>query len=336
MPTANIILIGASAGGLDPLLTIVSGLPPDFPAALFVVQHIAPTGPSLLPEILDRAGPLGAQHATDGAPIERGCIYIAPPDHHMLVRGGHLHVVRGPRENGFRPAIDATFRTAAQAFGPRTIGIVLSGMLDDGTAGLLAIKRRGGVAIVQSVAEAAFPAMPESAARYVDVDLVLNAAQIPAALTRLANEPVAGGADMTNDTDLEANISGMNAEALNQAETIGTPAPFSCPDCGGVMNEYYDGELLRFRCQVGHAFSPESMFASQAQTLDRNLWAAYQSLDERITLSKRLAYDARRFNDDAGEHRFSRELVHLEAQREQIRQALVKENGAEASQAGND
>lgn len=328
MPTHDIIVIGASAGGLEPLLMIVGGLPRDFPATLCVVQHIPPTAPSLLPEILTRHGHLTARHATDGARIERGCIYIAPPDHHLLIRGDHIHTPSGPRENGFRPAIDATFRTAAQTYGPRVVGIVLSGMLDDGTAGLLAIKRRGGVAIVQSVSEAQFSSMPESAARYVDVDLVLNAAQIPAALVRLADEQIEGGADMSDNTDLEANISGMDAEALNQAETLGVPVPFSCPDCGGVMNEYYDGDLLRFRCQVGHAFSPESMFAGQAQMLDRSLWAAYQSLDERIALSKRLAHDARRFNDLASEQRFSRELTHLEDQREQIRQTLVK-NGAE-------
>lgn len=327
MATHDIIVIGASAGGLEPLLKIMGGLPANFPGSLFVVQHIPAIGPMLLPNILGRAGHLATKQASEGTRIERGCVYVAPPDHHLLIRQEHIHVVRGPKENGFRPAIDATFRTAAEAYGPRVVGVVLSGMLDDGTAGSLAIKRRGGLVIVQSLSEAQFPSMPESAARYIDVDLVLDATQIPSALVRFANEQVEGGERMTDNSTLESNISAADPEALKQGDSIGVPVPFSCPDCGGVLNEYYDGDLLRFRCQVGHAYSLQSIYARQSEALDRSLWAAYQSLDERIALSKRLAHDARRFNDTTGEQRFSRELGKLEAQRAQLQQALVKEEG---------
>lgn len=146
----DIIVIGASAGGVEACSALVRALPPDLPAAVFVVLHIAATTPSLLPTILGHAGALPAQHPATGTPIEHGQIYVAPPDHHLLVERGHVHVLRGPKENSFRPAIDATLRTAAQAYGPRVVGVVLTGMLDDGTAGLRAVKRRVGVALVQA------------------------------------------------------------------------------------------------------------------------------------------------------------------------------------------
>jgi two-component system chemotaxis response regulator CheB len=328
MPGHDIICIGASAGGVEALVRLARALDPELPAAIFVVQHV-PAAPSLLPEILTSAGALPARHPNDGDPIEPGRIYIAPPDHHMLVEQGHVHIVRGPKENGFRPAIDATFRTAARAYGPRAVGVVLTGMLDDGTAGLLAIKRRGGTALVQEPAEAAYPDMPASALRYVEVDAVVSLNELPHVLLRLAREPVreAREVSMRDNTDLEAGISGMEREALRQADTFGTNAPFSCPDCGGVLAEYYDGDLLRFRCQVGHAYSPESLVACQSETLDTQLWAAYRALDERATLAKRLAHDARRLNDQVGERRFTWLIEQAEGQKERIREALLKDDG---------
>jgi two-component system, chemotaxis family, protein-glutamate methylesterase/glutaminase len=325
----DIIVLGASAGGVDALRALARDLPGDFPAALFVTLHIPSETPSLLPELLNAAGPLPASHPRPGAPIEPGRIYIAPPDHHLLVERGHLHVVRGPRENGFRPAIDAMFRTAARSYGPRVVGVVLTGMLDDGTAGLLAVKRRGGVAIVQDPAEASYPSMPESALRYVPVDEVLPLAAIAPALVRLATQAAAGlEVAMSDSADLESDISGMGREALQNAERFGSPSPFSCPDCGGVLVEYYDGDLLRFRCQVGHAFSRESMVSSHASLTDRSLWAAFAALDERVNLARRLVGDARRQGDTLGARRFARLAEQAEARKEQVRQALAKEDEA--------
>ncbi len=326
MPGHDILAMGASAGGIEVLKNVVAALPADLPAAIFIVQHLRATEPSLMPEILNNAGPLPAAHPHDGEPIQCGHIYIAPPDYHMLVEHGHIHVVRGPKENGFRPAIDATFRTAARAYGPRVVGVVLTGMLDDGTAGLLVIKRRGGLALVQAPAEAAFPSMPANALRYVAVDAVLSTAEMPSMLTQLAHEPASteGEVAMTDRLNLETAISAMDDQALHQADTLGTPAPFSCPDCGGVLAEYYDGDLLRFRCQVGHAFSPESLLAQKTDTLDYRLWAAYQALDERATLSRRLAQNAHRLNDPTGERRFMQRCELAEQKKEQLRQILLE------------
>jgi two-component system chemotaxis response regulator CheB len=325
-----VAVVGASAGGVEALMGLVGDLPEALPAALFVVLHVPASGPSLLAEILSKAGRLPAGHPRDGQPIGPGRIYIARPDHHMLVEQGHIHNVRGPKENGFRPAVDATFRTAARAYGPRVVGVVLTGMLDDGTAGTLAIKRRGGVAIAQDPAEAIFPEMPASAIRYAHVDAVRALAEIPPMLGRLAHEPItlAEEVPMSEQLDLEAGISEMDRDALQRADQLGTPSPFSCPDCGGVLAEFYDGDLLRFRCQVGHAFSRESLLASQAEMLDGSLWAAYRALDERATLARRLVRDARRLQDHTSERRFAQLFQQAESRKEQIRQAMLKgENG---------
>jgi two-component system chemotaxis response regulator CheB len=329
----DIVVIGTSAGGVDALLSLVKALPAELPAAIFVTLHLPPEGPSLLPELLGWSARLPAQHATNGMPFGYGQIYLAPPDHHLLLRRGHVHVVQGPKENGFRPAVDAMFRTAAQAYGPRVVGVVLTGMLDDGTAGLLAIKRRGGVAIVQDPEEAAFPAMPASALRYVAVDAVCRLAEIPPLLVRLANTPAddEGARAMSEAMHVEANISGGDQEALQQAGTLGSPAPFSCPDCGGVLTEFYDGELLRFRCQVGHAFSPQSAFAAHAASRDRALWSAYNTLGERAVLARRLAREAERLGDTGTAQHFLAIIAETEAEKEQIRQVLLKDtqpNGA--------
>lgn len=185
----DIIAIGGSAGSVAALVQVVQGFPPDLPAAVFVVVHSSPHFPSLLPEILQRSGPLPAVHPEDGAPIEPGRIYVAPPDRHLLVKREYMRVVFGPKENRFRPAIDPLFRTAAQAYGKRVIGIVLSGLLSDGTAGLIEIKQRGGMAIVQDPQEAAVPCMPQSAIKHVAVDHILFSADMARVLFELSHEP---------------------------------------------------------------------------------------------------------------------------------------------------
>jgi two-component system chemotaxis response regulator CheB len=332
MPERDIVVIGASAGGLAAFRTIVSALPAALPAALCVVQHLPASGPSLLPELLSAVSPLAARQPGDGEAIRHGQIYVAPPDHHLVIQPGHLHLVRGPKENGFRPAIDATLRSAARAYGPRVIGVILTGMLDDGTAGLLAVKRHRGLAIVQEPREAAYPSMPESARRYVEVDVVCPVGEIADWLIRLiaAGAPSEEEIVMDERTEIEAGISALDRAALQRADQLGTPSPFSCPDCGGVLAEYYDGELLRFRCQVGHAFSPASFFAHQTDELDGSLWAAFRALDERANLASRLAEEARRLNDSTGEQRFARLRAQAEQQKEQLRQTVLAGNGGEA------
>ncbi|MCU0518702.1 MAG: chemotaxis protein CheB [Oscillatoria sp. Prado101] len=190
MPGHDIIVIAASAGGVEALTKLASGLPKNLPAALFVVLHIPPQADSVLPRILSRTGTLPASHPIDGQTIERGRIYVAPPDRHLLLGRGHIHLAKGPKENGHRPAADPLFRTAAQAYGRRVVGVVLSGNLQDGTAGLQAVKMRGGVAIAQNPAEALYSGMPRSACQNVAVDGVLPVSEIAAVLVRLASEPV--------------------------------------------------------------------------------------------------------------------------------------------------
>jgi two-component system chemotaxis response regulator CheB len=281
-----------------------------------------------MPEILSRAGPLPAHHAEEHEPIRCGHVYLAPPDHHLLVARGHLHIVQGPKENGFRPAVDALFRSAALAYGPRTVGVVLTGMLDDGTAGLLAVKRQGGVAIVQDPADALFPDMPSSALRYVDVDAVKSLEDIPPLLVRLAHESVIEEEilAMPEDIEREAEISKMDQDALEHASSFGAPVPYSCPDCGGVLMEYYDHDLLRFRCQVGHAYSRDSMVAMETKALDRSLWMAYRALEERAALGRRLAADAERLHDAGGVRRFRALAEQAAQQKLVIQQALGQQS----------
>lgn len=330
MPHHDIMVIGMSAGGLEASIAIVSALPAAFPAALFVVTHMPAQGPSFLPDILSNAGPLPAMHVGDGMAIEPGKIYCATPDHHLLIEPGHIHSVRGMKENGFRPAIDATLRTAARAYGSRVVGVILTGMLDDGTAGLLAVKRRGGIAIVQDPAEALYPSMPSTARRYVALDAVLRLAEIAPMLVRLTNEPAPAPKEIAVDDhiDLEARISQLDRDALERADTLGVPAPFSCPDCAGVLMEFYDGDLLRFRCQIGHAYSPESLVAHQTDQVDATFWSAFRAVDERATLLLRLAREAQRLNDTTAVQRFTQFAKRAEQQKEQLWQAYTKADSA--------
>lgn len=291
MPPRFIIVMGASAGGVEALTRIVQDLPRDIPAAVFVTIHFPPTGTSALARILSRAGKLSATHAVDGQRIQQGHIYIAPPDHHLLLFRDRMRLYRGPRENGNRPAVDPMFRSAALAFGPRVIGVVMSGNLDDGTSGLLAVKRRGGLAVVQDPEEALFPSMPQSAVDHVPVDHVVKLAQIPALLNELAHRtPVAEETVASDDTEKEVEFSELDMARITDAEGHpGVLAPFGCPDCGGTLWELREGELVRFRCRVGHAWTSEGLLASQSETLDAALWTALRALEESAALSQQLS-----------------------------------------------
>jgi two-component system, chemotaxis family, protein-glutamate methylesterase/glutaminase len=287
------VVIGASAGGIEALNELVRGLPADFGAPILLVLHIPADSPSLLAKILGRAGTVKTKTAEDGVRIEKGTLYVAPPDRHLIVEpDGTLRTPRGPRENRHRPSVDPLFRSAALAYGPRAIGMILSGTLDDGTAGLLAIKRRGGVAIVQDPEEASYPGMPKSAIANVDVDYVLPMRDIAKQLVAtIQEEPGLSpeGNGEVKEMELEKKISEMDQKALRGDERPGQPSAFSCPDCGGVLWEIDDGEFTRFRCRVGHAYSPETMLAAQGDVLEEALWTAMKTLEESARLSKRLA-----------------------------------------------
>jgi two-component system chemotaxis response regulator CheB len=274
----DIVVIGASAGGVDALSELVAGLPPDLPAAVFIVLHIAAGFPSRLPDVLARRGRLLATHPVHGEKIVPGRIYVAPADNQMMLRPGCVHVVRGPKENGHRPAVDALFRTAAKTYGPRVVGVVLTGYLDCGTAGLLSIKARGGVSIVQDPRDAAVPDMPQSAIAHVTVDHVTPLRGIPDLIARLVQEP-AGSWPATLPPGL----------AELEGDELGVAAELVCPLCQGKITGSELNGFQMFRCHVGHAFSLASVAAEQADSVERALWAAVRALDEAAALTQRCA-----------------------------------------------
>ena len=293
MAKRDIVVIGASAGGVEALMRLVATLPSDLDAAICVVLHIPREGPSALPQVLSRAGPLRAVVAKDGAPLRPGVIYVAPPDRHLLLQPGRVHLAAGPRENGHRPAVDALFRSAAREYATRVIGVILSGTLDDGTGGLVAVKMRGGLAVVQSPDDALYSGMCVSAIEHVRVDHVLPVAEIGALLTRLVREEAPPAPEtshaQTATLEMETDIDDLDPEALGMGQPTGKPSPFACPDCHGVLWEANDGDLLRFRCRVGHAYNPASLHARQGEALDEALWTAYRALKEKAALARRLA-----------------------------------------------
>jgi two-component system chemotaxis response regulator CheB len=286
----DIIVIGASAGGVEALKQLVTALPADLRAAVFVVIHIPPFATSAMPAILRRAGHLQAAHAQENQLIEMGRIYIAPPDHHLLLKYGYVNLSRGPTENGSRPAIDPLFRTAARAYDSRVIGVVLSGTLDDGTAGLLAIKERGGLAVVQDPTDALYPGMPTSAIENVQVDHVVPISEMAALLAKLTAQPAPGNAHpVPEEMATEADMAELDPHALHKGDRPGEPSGFVCPDCGGTLFEINEGEFIRFRCRVGHAYSAETLLAEQMIALEDAFWVALRTLEESAAFAHKLA-----------------------------------------------
>lgn len=326
MSRHDIIVVGASAGGVEALTQMARNLPPDLAAAIFVVVHVPAHSPSALPTILNRAGKLPALHPRDGEAIQYGHIYVAPPDCHLLIRRGYIRLARGPKENSHRPAVDPLFRTAARAYRSQVIGVVLSGMLDDGTAGLTAVKRQGGIAIVQDPKEALFSGMPRSAVESVDVDHILPVGDITPVLVSLTREPAVaqGVSPMSGEMETESDMAELDLAALQQDERPGTPSGFACPACGGALWELHDGELTRFRCRVGHAFSAKSLLAEQSEAMETALWVALRALEESGALAHRLAKRARRQNQVALAERFQKRAQEAEQQAAVIQQLLLQ------------
>jgi two-component system chemotaxis response regulator CheB len=321
----NIIVIGCSVGGVEALQRLVSPLPRDFPAALFVVLHLAPQSTSVLPDILTRAGNLPAVHPKDGEPIRMGRIYVAPPDHHLLIEDGRARVMRGPKENRHRPAIDPLFRSAARWYGPRVIGVVLTGSLDDGTAGLLAIKKRRGIAIVQDPEDAFCGEMPRSAMETVPVDYLEPLSRIPELLRELVPAEVAeNGAGKSSRLKKETNIAELDMNAVEDENRPGIPSQFACPECGGVLWEQDGEEILRFRCRVGHAYTASSLSVEQSEEVEGALWAAMRALEEGASLAKRMAENAARGKRRSLESRY-RERAEAKMQQAEVLRKLIIE-----------
>ena len=283
----DIIVIGGSGGSLEALRTLVRDLPPDLAASVFVVVHVGAN--SHLAHVLARSGPLPVQQAASGEAFEPGRIYVAVPGYHLLLHGGHILLRQGPRENLARPAVDPLFRSAAASFGGRVIGVVLSGGLADGTAGLQAIKRCGGLAVVQDPADAPVSSMPRSALRHVEVDHVCPVDAMAPLLARLAREPAGPTPDIPLDIRVEAAIAAQELVDMRADDMLGTPSRFTCPECHGALWEIEDGSMLRYRCHVGHAFAADAVLSSQGEEIDRLLGTLLRSHQERAALANRMA-----------------------------------------------
>jgi two-component system chemotaxis response regulator CheB len=289
----DIVVVGASAGGMEALQKLVGGLPADFPGSIFIVWHLSPGIRSMLPEVLTRSGPLPAANPRDGDPIEPGRIYVAPSDHHLLVEDGYMRVARGPKENRFRPAVDPLFRSAAYTYGSRVVGVVLSGALDDGTAGLWTIKLRGGTAIVQDPADATHRSMPLNALEYAKADHKLPAARIGALLGELAQQEAAAEAPIPDAArkriEREVHIA-AGREALEEGVLVlGDPSHFTCPECHGVLSTIHEGRVVRFRCHTGHAFSSQTLLNASTLQTEERLWDAVRLYDETVLLLNSMA-----------------------------------------------
>jgi two-component system, chemotaxis family, protein-glutamate methylesterase/glutaminase len=307
MSSFCIVVVGASAGGLAALQQLVRELPHDLPAAVFVVLHTAPDYDSALPHILSQAGALPAAHAGGGEPLRAGTITVAPPDHHLLICADHVQLSHGPRENHARPAVDPSLRSAARAHGPAVAGVLLSGTLGDGTMGLMAVKARGGVTIVQDPREAAFASMPEHALRFVEVDHVLPVQEIARIITRYAWACVETKevAHMEDAEDRVRRSIRKNFSDQVEGRRVEQESIYTCPDCGGVLWQSEEQLVTGFRCYQGHSYAPERLLAKKSEALENALWSATRALVERATLNRQLARQLR-------ERGLEQRAVHLE------------------------
>ena len=330
MPEHDIVVIGGSAGGVETLVDLVSTLPEDFPGAIFVVIHFPSIGKSYLPQILSRSGALPAKHAEDGERIQPGRIYVAPPNSHLLLSNGKMHLSRGPKEHGLRPSVDSLFRTAARAYGTRVVGVVLSGTLYDGVAGSIAIKQDGGICIAQDPEEALYPGMPLNVIAQDHVDFILPSLEIGEKLIELSaepdkkhsNNPTGRSKPMENELEsalVQNDISTFeNGEQQPNKNTI-----ITCPECGGVLWYLDEGSIIRYRCHVGHTFSEESLLVEQTNSVESALWSAVRILEEKAALTARMAAKSNKRGFSRSSSRFADQSQNAEQSADIIRDLIL-------------
>ncbi len=332
MSIRDVVVIGASAGGIDALRRIAETLPADLTASILIVQHLHSDSPGILPDILNAAGPLPASHPKHGAPIRPGELLVAPPDCHMLLSTtGEVLLSRGPKENRVRPAIDPLFRSAALAFGPRVVGIVLSGHLDDGSSGLRAIKMAGGTAVVQDPAEAEVPSMPRNALAQNSVDHVVRLQEIGPLIDTFSRTEVSfdefRSMIMPKEIEIEAAIAAGDDVALAGVKTFGEPSLFTCPDCHGTLVELRDKHPIRFRCHTGHAFTALTLREALEENSENALWSAVRTLQERAMLMAHLAKHARGADQAELAQEWEREAELAKDKAEQVRRIHTGDPG---------
>ncbi len=306
----DLVVIGASAGGVEVLRRVVKDLPEDLPAAVCIVLHIAPGSPSMLAHILARSGTLPCRPARDGERLREGVILVAPPDHHLAIEDSRVRLSVGPRENGHRPAIDVLFRSAAKALDSRVVGVVLSGTRDDGSAGLAVIKANGGAAIVQDPRDAMYAGMPANAIANVTVDAIVPSALVASTIAAMVKG---------EDPPPEARAGDPDPDPPEGEQVI-----VVCPECGGVLTERAEAGVLQWRCRAGHRYSPETLIDLQADDVERALWAAVRVLADRAVLVQRMAQQAQERGQARSAGRFRRRSETAREQAEIVREALAR------------
>ncbi|MDB5103614.1 MAG: CheB methylesterase [Fibrobacteres bacterium] len=328
MKGSAIVVVGTSAGGMEALIRLVKQLPGDFPAPILVVQHMAAdTTGDVLVNSLRRAGKLVCKHPVNGESIQTGCIYVAPSDHHMLVEKGRILVTKGARENRSRPAIDPLFRSAAVTYGSKAIGVILTGYLDDGTSGLIAIHRCGGLCVIQDPKDAAYPDMPQNAMNNVKADYCLPLEEMGALLTRLVAVKARPSPPVPEDLAVESKIAKRVLSDLVSVGALGKQVPFNCPECGGVLWKIAKGNADRYRCHTGHAFTSSVLLAEQTVKIEETLWIALRMFEERKNLLQTLS-EARtgRFSNSMAE-RARESQVHIDRIRAMLMSSDKATNG---------
>ncbi len=319
---SSIIVIGASAGGVAAVRQLTATFPADFPAAVFVVIHTTAESPGLLAELLNRSGELPAITAVHGGEILPGRIHVAPPDRHLVLERGRIRLVRGPKENRHRPAIDPLFRSAANSYGPRVVGVVLTGYLDDGAAGLVAIERSGGIAVVQDPEDAEVPGMPRNAIEGAKPDYILPLAEIGPLLVSLVDKQAVKAEEVSSMSEKD--------------EFQEAPSVFACPQCHGMLWEVHEENLLRFRCRVGHSFSAASMIEDHDEATERALWAALRSLEENSEISHRMAQRALERNHPLTAQRYEEKAQAANANARVLREVLNNGRGMDSPAAAGE
>ena len=321
------MVIGGSAGGFQALRSLLRRLPADLPAAVLVVLHTGRTRPGAAAEVLGRSSGLPVHYARDGEPLRHGTVLVAPPDFHLIVEGDAVRTVHGPRENGFRPAIDPLFRTAAASGGERVVGVILSGALDDGALGLDVVKRAGGLAVVQSAEEAIIPDLPRAALRGVAVDYELPAEKIADLLIAVCR----GDAEPARPGRVSEDPAREGTADLRVPGRLGPASAYTCPECGGALWEVRRGNVNGFRCHVGHAYGESSMIAHQADAIEKALWTALRTLEEAVALRRRMADHATETGLEALARAYLDGAADAAEKAERIRDVLT-----DAAQAGDD
>jgi two-component system, chemotaxis family, protein-glutamate methylesterase/glutaminase len=319
----DVIALGASAGGFNALRELLSQLPSDLPAAVFIVLHLRAHAPDRFAHTLGHDSSLRVEFAMHGEKWVRGRVYLAPPDQHMLIEGERIFLAHGPRENGSRPAIDPTFRSIAANFGGRAIGGLLTGMLNDGTSGLIAIQECGGLTVIQDPRDALYPSMPLSAMSAMQVDYIVPLAELAQLLLRLVNEPQGKTVGPSEQLKLEIEIAKNRIGTPDLPDGLGTRSTLTCPQCNGVLWEISEGGLLRFRCHSGHTYTLDSLAVEQASALSRALANAVRALAERVALMRRMAEDARNRNQMGSADEWERRAQEYEEQVQVIRNIML-------------